>query len=118
MALGLFSIMGIFSDIAAEITGSMDDAVELVYYTANGAAEISFSTHVFRNSLSAADAQRGPAQLNNDIRVYIPVAYVPTITLQKDSVRIKRNMGDTAYTAFSVMKIEKQDAGSFTVRVA
>lgn len=96
----------------------MGDAVETIYYTANGAVEITFSTHVFRNSATEADPRRGQAALNNEILVYIPVASIAVVTPNKDTVRIYRNRGDTSYTSMLVRKIEKQDAGSYTVRVA
>ena len=101
-----------------DLMASFDDAVETVYYSANGAAEIEIDAQVFRSIPVEADGQRGQAQTNNQITVYVLNSDVPVVTLGKDTVRFKKNLDDTEYATLVVRRIEDQAPGSFTLRVA
>lgn len=110
--------MGIFSDIAEQII-DMDDAVETVWYTPKGSTEVQISAHVFRGETEVARGiPQGARVSNNQIMVYIQAADVADVNINTDVVRLKRNRGDSGTVKFVVRKIDKQDAGSFTLAVA
>lgn len=110
--------MGLFTDMNVDIATGMDDAVETFYYSANGGSEITIVSHVFRSPPVPADGKRGPVQINDAITVFILASIVPVVTVGKDTVRLKKNLGDTTYATLTVRKIEEQAPGSFTVRIA
>jgi hypothetical protein len=110
--------MGIFEDMETDLMASLDDVVESVFYSANGAAEIEIDANVFRNIPIEADGQRGPAKTNNQITVWVLSSDVPVVTIGKDTIRFKKNIDDTSYTTLTVRRIEDQAPGSFTLRVS
>lgn len=111
---------GITESMGTLLLETMGDMVEDIYYTAYGESEKTIKAHVFREKANQENV-RGATNQRNQLRIFISrddSEGVADVTPNKDSVRIKIDIGSSEYKIRLVRQILSQDAGGYMLAIA